>query len=50
LLIPVNSAVMWNNAPARKIVTHFENPAFSVTQKTGNNNKPTIIASNRKNI
>jgi len=49
-LIPVNSAVMWNNAPARNTVTHFDNPAFSVTQKIGNNNKPTSTASNRKYI
>jgi hypothetical protein len=41
---------MWNNAPARKIVIHFENPAFSATQKIGNNNKPTITASNKKYI
>jgi hypothetical protein len=41
---------MWNRAPARKIVIHFENPAFSATQKTGNKNNPTRTASNRKYI
>jgi len=49
-LIPVNSAVIWNRAPARKTVNHFDNPAFSATQKIGNNNKPTRTASNRKYI
>ena len=29
---------------------HFDIPAFSATQKIGNNNKPTITASNRKYI
>jgi hypothetical protein len=42
--------VIWNNAPARKIVIHFENPAFSTTKKIGNKNKPTRTASNRKYI
>jgi hypothetical protein len=41
---------MWNNTPARKIVIHFENPAFSATQKIGNNNNPTRTASNKKYI
>jgi hypothetical protein len=41
---------MWNNTPARKIVIHFENPAFSATQKTGNKNNPTRIASRIKFI
>jgi hypothetical protein len=41
---------MWNKAPARKTVTHLENPTFSVTQKTGNKNNPTRTASNKKYI
>jgi hypothetical protein len=41
---------MWKTTPARNIVTHLDNLAFSTIQYTGINNKPTMRASSRKFI
>ena len=49
-LIPLSSAKVWKTTPARNIVTHLDNLAFSTIQYTGINNKPTMRASSRKFI
>jgi hypothetical protein len=49
-LIPLSSARIWKNTPARNTDTHLESFAFSTIQNTGISNKPTMMASSRKFI